>query len=205
MRFANAVLIGVASLAIAGSAAIAEGTQPRTHEMTVRLPDGGIARVEYTGNVAPKVEVSQGPALTFRTGFAPFWSDPAFGELNRVSAEMNQFWASFGRQMAGVMSANENVIRSFDNPNQPIDAAFGKMPAGSYSTVTEFSSNGACSRMVRITSEPGSKPKTTSQMSGDCGKARTRTGVDSGPGQPGNNATAISFRPMGRAARSDSL
>ncbi len=51
-------LAGVAAAALAGTAIAAS---PRTHVMNVPLPDGSVARVEYIGEVAPKVTVAPRP------------------------------------------------------------------------------------------------------------------------------------------------
>src|SRR3546814_8535715 len=65
----TAVLAGAAAIATAGTA-IAAANHNRV--MTIDLPDGSLARIEYQGDVAPKVTVE--PAMRF----APVrFADPA--------------------------------------------------------------------------------------------------------------------------------
>ena len=56
------VLAGMGTTALAGAAIAASRD---THTMNVPLPDGSTARVEYVGNVAPKVTVVPGPTAPF--------------------------------------------------------------------------------------------------------------------------------------------
>jgi hypothetical protein len=49
------MLVAGAAAAIAGTALAATRN---SHVMNVALPDGSVARVEYVGNVAPKVTVT---------------------------------------------------------------------------------------------------------------------------------------------------
>src|SRR3982751_6783022 len=86
----KAVLAGIASLAAAGAAFAAQA--PRFHNMNVHLPDGAVAHVRYSGDVAPVVTVDNVPA--------PGWLDPAgaltgfdpapFAALDRIAAEMDR-------------------------------------------------------------------------------------------------------------------
>ena len=57
-RLPAIVLTGVAAAALAGTAIAAS---PKTHVMNVPLPDGSVARVEYVGDVAPRVTVAPRP------------------------------------------------------------------------------------------------------------------------------------------------
>jgi hypothetical protein len=56
----TAVVASIAALAVVGTAVAASHDN---HVMKLDLPDGSIARIEYKGDVAPKVIVA--PALSF--------------------------------------------------------------------------------------------------------------------------------------------
>src|SRR3546814_2897548 len=82
----TAVLAGAAAIATAGTA-IAAANHNRV--MTIDLPDGSIARIEYPGDVAPKVTVE--PAMRF----APVrFADPAitqpFALFDRIADDMDR-------------------------------------------------------------------------------------------------------------------
>src|SRR3546814_3624443 len=73
----TAVLAGAAAIATAGTA-IAAANHNRV--MTIDLPDGSLARIEYQGDVAPKVTVE--PAMRF----APVrFADPAITDRKSTS------------------------------------------------------------------------------------------------------------------------
>ena len=59
--FQQALLAGVAA-GIVGLSGAAFAQSGKTHVMTVRLPDGGVAQIRYTGDVAPQVSVGEAPA-----------------------------------------------------------------------------------------------------------------------------------------------
>jgi len=172
MKQANAVVAGVAVLAVAGGVAIAANTSKHpVHEITVSLPGGGVEHIRYTGSVAPEVVVTDGPALSVSSENNPFfWPGPNFAELDRISAEMDHFWTSFDKQMAGLMNADQDLIaRMASDPNKPLMASFVKLPSGGYSYVSQFSLNGACAKSVTITQHAGdAKPQVVSKVSGNC-------------------------------------
>jgi hypothetical protein len=158
-------LAGAAALAIAGTAfAATPKLSSNTHVMTVPLPDGSVARVEYTGNVAPKVTVEPRPLGEF--GWAPM-ALPSF--------------AGFDRMMADIQRQSEQMIRQAQElakhpaaPGaQPYIAAYSNLPAGQTSeTVVSVNSNGRSSstRTTEVVSQgPGKPPKVTSSVTGDCG------------------------------------
>ena len=167
MRLPKFLLATTALIALAGAtSAIASGSKPVQHEMTVSLPYGGTAHVLYTGNSPPKVTVTDRPdAIGWEPNF--FGADSAFAELDRISAQMDRVWERFDQQMA--QFAASPVFGSSDN--LATLAASGKLPPGAkeYSFVSTFTSNGFCTRFVRVTSEANAKPQVISQASGDCG------------------------------------
>lgn len=162
--------------------------------MTVRLPGGSVEHIRYSGNVPPRVIIREAPDV-FDAGFGPVLADPAFADLERISAEMNQFWMSFDRRMAAAVRADDGLLAAVQNPDQPIGVRFGNIPAGSYASVSEFSTNGVCTNIIRIIARPGqTKPEVVSRTSGDCGKATGGDAVHVAPPAPENRAIPVSLR-----------
>lgn len=157
----TAVLAGAAAIATAGTA-IAAANHNRV--MTIDLPDGSLARIEYQGDVAPKVTVE--PAMRF----APVrFADPAitapFALFDRIAADMDRQMDAMFRQVRMLEAAAARGT-TLDR------AAFGTLPAGtvSYRFVSTSTGNGTCSRSIQITSlGADQQPKVVSSSSGDCG------------------------------------
>lgn len=156
----TAVLVGAAAIATAGTA-IAAANDNRV--MTVDLPDGSLARIDYQGDVAPKVTVQ--PAIRFvPVGFA----DPAvtapFALLDRIAADMDR--------QVNAMVQQTRMLEAAAASGATLDwAALGNLPAGtvSYRFVSTRSGNGACRRSVQVTSlGADQQPKVVSSSSGDC-------------------------------------
>ncbi|HEY7977960.1 MAG TPA: hypothetical protein VID67_07180 [Rhizomicrobium sp.] len=147
MRKIQTVLLAGA-LALAGTAAFAAGND--VHHMTVRLADGSVANIEYTGDVAPKVSLAAPGPMTFaafpQMGFAPF---AGFAQIDAMmNAQMRQMQQQIDAMMAMPMGANA-----------PIEAAFGK--AGS----------NFCAQSVRITTDANGKQNIERKTAGNCGGA----------------------------------
>jgi hypothetical protein len=149
---------GIAAAALAGSAYAAA---PKTHVMNVPLPDGSVARVEYVGDVAPRVTIAPRPFaaadMPWATPFPSFAGfDRIIQEMNRQTAEMMRQAQQIGRQPAGAA---------------PYIASYGNLPAGETSTTVVSVSNGGqtCTRSTEVVSQgPGKPPKVTSSVSGQC-------------------------------------
>jgi hypothetical protein len=186
----KAVLAGIASLAVAGAALAAEA--PRFHTMTVNLPDGAVAHVRYSGDVAPTVTVDPAPARAFDSLGLFDGFDPApFAALDRIAAEMDRQAAVMLRQ-ARVGAAGA--------PGFDLIAA-GGLPASAagYSFVSQTTSDGSCTRSVEMTKAgPNAKPNIVTHESGDCdnGGAAPRP---SAPGAPQPDASAA-LKPVKPAA-----
>jgi hypothetical protein len=165
--------VGVAAAALAG-AAVAAG--PKTHVMKVPLPDGSVARVEYVGDIAPKVSVAPRPMATADMPWAaPFPSFAGFDrmieQIQRQSQEMMRQAQQMARQPAGAA---------------PYIASYGNLPAGGTSTTVVSVSNGGatCTRTTEVVSQgPGKPPKVTSNVTGEC-----VANVPQRPGGPSNPA-----------------
>ena len=114
----KAVLAGVASLAVAGAAWAAEKpAKPQVQVMEVALPDGGVARISYSGDVAPQVGVSRMDKDAIPAAF-----DPApFAAMDRIMAEMD----ARAVQMMGRMREMQ-VRMAADRSRYPVLLANGK-------------------------------------------------------------------------------
>lgn len=163
-----AVLAGVAAVAAMGTALAASHN---SHVMKVGLPDGTVARIEYQGDVAPKVTVAPASSL------APIaWLDsfePAPLELfDRIAADME-------RQSDVMMRRVRALPLPAMADNGKIDlTALRSLPPGtvSYSFVSMTNGKSTCSRSVQVTSVgPGQQPKVVSNSSGDCREAPSAT------------------------------
>jgi hypothetical protein len=147
MRKIQTTLIAGA-LALAGTAAFAAGND--VHHMNVRLADGSVANIEYTGDVAPRVSLAAPRPMTFaafpRMGFAPF---AGFAQIDAMmNAQMRQMQQQISAMMAMPMGANA-----------PIEAAFGKA-GGNF-----------CAQSVRITMDANGKQNIERKTAGNCGGA----------------------------------
>ena len=193
MRSLQTVLLaGVAAAAI-GFSGVALAQNADTHLMTVRLPDGGVAQIRYTGNVAPQVSLSQSPAAL--DVFAPmpslFGPNSPFAELDRISAEIDHQAAAMFRQA--------RTIAAEARSGQLTEAAMRNLPPGSqsYTFISEASGSGVCSQSVEITSRGnGAPPRVVSHSSGNCGPMGGATGTVNLPtatplGQPGPVWTSV--------------
>jgi hypothetical protein len=151
-------LAGTAALALAGSCGLALAGAPERHEMTVRLPDGGTARIEYTGNVPPKVTFARNP---FAVSF--FGAGSPFAELDRISAQMD-------REMAAMMSEGAGMPMPSADPNPLFEANLSQAGSGS----------GFCMKSVEITQSGSEKPKVVQHSAGNCSPAQA-TGLAAEP------------------------
>ena len=155
MRKAYAiVLAGLGAASIAGAAVAASRD---THTMNVPLPDGSTARVEYVGNVAPKVTVVPAPVSPFG-----LFDRSMFDMHRQIDAMMREVDAMTRMPVAG--APNLNV------------AAYGNAPEGTQSITVVSTSNGGktCTRTTEVTAQgSGQPPKVVTNVSGDCGTATT--------------------------------
>ena len=147
------VLAGLGAVMLTGAAAAASRD---THILNVALPDGATARVEYVGNVAPKVTVTPAPVAG---PFAPFGMfDRSMFDMDRqIDAMMRQVDTMAKIPIAGTPGLNV--------------AAYGNAPAGSESVTVVSTSNGSktCTRTTEVTAQGvGKPPKVVTNVSGDC-------------------------------------
>ena len=149
------VLAGLGAVTLTGAAAAASRD---THILNVALPDGATARVEYVGNIAPKVTVTPAPVAGPFAQFGMF--DRSMFDMDRqIDAMMRQVSEMTRQPIAGAPGLNV--------------AAYGNAPAGSSSVTIVSTSNGTqtCTRRTDVTSQgPGKAPKVVSSLSGNCGE-----------------------------------
>jgi hypothetical protein len=148
------VLAGLGAVTLTGAAVAASRD---THVLNVPLPDGSTAKIEYVGNVAPKVTVTPAPV---------FGGFPAFGMFDRTMADMQ-------RQIDAMMrQANEMASHPVAGLPGMNVAGYGNAPAGAQSVTVVSTSNGTktCMRTTEVTAQgPGKAPKVVTNVSGDCG------------------------------------
>lgn len=158
--------VGMAAAALAGTAIAAA---PQTHVMNVPLPDGSVARVEYVGEIAPKVTIAPRATAEARGAWGMQFPslagfDRMFEQMQRQSQEMIRRAQEMARRPAGPGAA-------------PYIASFGNLPAGQTSTTLVSVSNGGstCTRTTEMVSQgPGKPPKVTSSVSGQCSDGATQ-------------------------------
>ncbi len=143
----NALLAGAAVVTLAGAASLAQAqtvdTPANVHVMNVRLPDGSVQQIGYTGDVPPRVV------------FVPVAQqvESPFAMMQRLSEQMD-------RQMAMMMQAFSPMMAQ-PFAGAPIQAGFGAMPAGA----------GVCMRSVSVTYDGSGQPHVVSKTAGNCGPA----------------------------------
>lgn len=179
-KLRTAVLTGIATLAVAGVgyAAIRD-----MHVMKVDLPDGSVARIEYKGDVAPKVTVAPTSAIV-PARFGDLFDDAPFSALDRITAEMDR------RARAMLQEANALQASPLFGDGKPDLAVLSKLPAGTfhYQFVSTSDRSGVCNRSLEVRSYgPAQKPEVVSTSSAACSPA-------------GSPAAAASAAPESRAS-----
>lgn len=155
MRFTRTtILAGGAALLLAGTAAAAA---EKLHRINVALPDGSVAQVEYTGDVAPKVAVV--PVDVSPIAFDPF--------------------AGF-EQLAAAMEAQQQAMMQQIAAMQQAASRGEALPAGvHYSYVSSTTDANGCTQTVQYSSDGGAAtPKVTRASSGNCDAVKPQGPVD---------------------------
>jgi hypothetical protein len=192
----SATLATAVALAIAGltGAAVAQ-TQ---HVMSVRLPDGTIEHIRYTGDVPPEIRFGP-PFDQARFIPAPDPFDGAFAQLERISAAMD-------REAAAMFSAASGAPALLDVQDGPMRLDVSNLPPGvqGYSVSTVISGNGTCTRSAEyIAGGHGQQPHVVTRTSGACGPhaaqqhepARTRAHRTIAPHRPSDLVEAAYHPP----------
>jgi hypothetical protein len=191
--------IGLAGLAYAGDSGL--------KTLSLQLPGGQVARIEYSGPVQPQLVVvpltpsgrAMPVALPMIAGGAnpavpsapynPFAAPDSFAQLDRISAMLNQ-------QAAAMMQAVQIMALPPLAGGAMVPAAMTGAPSGpggiSYSFVA-FSSGtgGTCMQSIQMTSGgQGQAPHIVQQSAGSCGGAKA--GVPAvNPVSPSNRVPAL--------------
>jgi hypothetical protein len=162
----TALFAGVAVLGVAGLAAAASND---AHVLNLRLPDGSVEQIRYTGDTPPQVRLAQ-PAPAFIV-YNPF------AEMARISAAMD-------RQEA-MMMQQASSLQAVAGPHGLIQVDVSHLPAGvqGFSMVSTLSGNGVCTQSVQYTSTGDGEPaKVLTKTSGDCAAApRAQLGMGAAP------------------------
>jgi hypothetical protein len=172
----RAILVAGAAAAIAGTALAATSN---SHVMNVPLPDGSVARVEYVGNVAPKVTVAPAPLArdAWMSGL------PSFAEFDRMFEQMDRQMRRIEQGPRQPIGTSGMVLGTAPGMNV---ASYGNLPARVDSVSVVSVSNGAssCTRTTEVVSQgPGKPPKVTTNVSGHCG-AEPQAAPGAAPGMP---------------------
>lgn len=161
-RIPKLLCAGAAAAVLAGTAALADNI----HHMTVRMPDGGQAHIDYVGDKAPAVRFLTPDMVRARLP-VQVWSP--FGDMERISAAMDAMSADLDRRMTmALRQARELTAAPMPGLNS---AGLKALPPGTRSWSVTTISNGkdVCTRSVRVTSTgKDARPQVVSNTSGDC-------------------------------------
>lgn len=156
MRKLPTALLAAGALALSAGGALAASERMKT--MQVALPDGSVAQIRYSGEVAPRVRVVPVEAREVAA------YDP-FAEMERISAMMRARHAAMMREMAELQRQAATVAAS----GAPGVVVTGNVPAGTRYSYTVVTSNGNCTQRVEYRSDGSrAQPKVTQASSGDC-------------------------------------
>lgn len=156
-KLRTTILAGAAALIAIGAAGAATA---ETRHMNVTLPDGSVAHIEYTGEVAPRVTVAPASART-----TPFAFDP-FAGFERIAAMMEAQRQAMMRHMAALEKAVSRAVEAGPEPFTLV----GSPPAGAHYTYVSMTTDAnGCTRSVEYRSDgSGAAPKVTRTSAGDC-------------------------------------
>ncbi len=159
-KLKNALVAGAAVLGLAGAAAAAD-----RHVISVDLPSRTVAHMTYKDEVSPSVKVVPVGEL----GLLPMsrfeWTSP-FDGFDQLIAEMRAQHIAMMRQAAAIAAQ----AGAGDSAGAPRFAAEGGFPAGSYryTFISTSTGDGACGRVVEVTSRPNAAPQRVSRSFGNC-------------------------------------
>lgn len=184
-----ALLAGVGSVALVGAAAAQDLS---AHRMTVRLPNGAIEQIQYSGDVAPRITIAppgtEAPAngteaALFRApddgfGGLGFGPNSPFAAMEQISAEMNLQAANLLRQVDAL------AAQPMMGMPAPIAIDMTRLPRGAegYSFTATITPNGACRQsMIVIGARPGQPPRVIRRSEASCGIASGLPAFDRAP------------------------
>lgn len=167
-KIRTAVLTGVAAVAAIGTALAASHD---SHMMKVGLPDGTLARIEYEGDVAPKVTVTPASSVA-PIAWLDLFGPGSLALFDRIAADMDRQSDLMIRQVRAL------PLPAMADGGKIDLTALRSLPPGavSYSFVSTTNGGSTCSRSVQVTSlGSGQPPKVVSNSSGDCREAPSAT------------------------------
>lgn len=166
----SAFLIGAGLIAAAGLASQAlaqqETRQPAIrHQMTVRLPDGSLEVIRYSGDQPPAAEFrgASDPTSYTVTAFDPFDDASPFAEMQRISAEMD-------RETAAMFNNAQFLAQWPAGADSVMKVDLSRLPKGAqgYTMISTTSSKGTCTRFMEYISSGSDKPQVRTSSSGNC-------------------------------------
>lgn len=163
---------GAAAVALLG-AGVAEAATAGLHTMKLDAPDGSVVHVEYTGDVAPRVEIV--PADARAPATVPMMVDP-FAGMERISAMMDAQMNAMMQRAALIQqqtaSMQQHAVATTDG--EPGLTVAGGVPQGVHMTYYSSSTDAnGCTRSISYSSDgSGAQPKMTQAASGGCDAAQ---------------------------------
>jgi len=167
----NAFLVGAGLIAATGLASQAFAQQKieqstRTHQMTVRLPDGSLEMIRYSGSQPPAITFRDGsdPAFPLIAAFDPFGTASPFADMERISAAMD-------REAATMMNNPRLFAQWPDGADDLMKVDLSRLPAGArgYSMISTTSGKGTCTQTMEYFNSGNGKPQVKTSSSGRCG------------------------------------
>jgi hypothetical protein len=152
-KFRTLILAGAVTGAAAAIAGTAAAEPAKTHILTVRLPDGSLEKIRYTGDRPPVVDLapSAGDAA-FLPVFDDFWSP--FADLERMSSALDGM--------------------AYGNPDGLFNIDLDRLPPGAqgYTMVSTLSGHGFCTRSTKyVSAGHGKPPRVETKTTGNCAPA----------------------------------
>ncbi len=159
------IVVGLSAIALVGAAGWAAAqSRAHTHVMTVRLPNGAVEQIRYTGDIAPRVAVSAlgAPIVLATPTAAPFdWAGP-FALMDQITARMDGQSLGMLQQLGALAMPGPQAAAEFGVP------AIGQ----GLSFASSLTGKGVCGHSVAITSTgDGKAPQVVSKSWGDCAAA----------------------------------
>ncbi len=163
-------LIGAAALSVAGACA-AQAASSNLHTMLVNLPDGSVAHVQYSGDVAPRIVLQPVDMVE-----APTPMPDVFASMAQVSAMMDRQAAAMMQQAA--LMQHEALAPAGINPQGITAASMANLPQGMHMTyVSSTTDASGCTRTVSYSSDgtANTAPKVTQAASDGCNAVKPNT------------------------------
>ncbi|WP_404710407.1 hypothetical protein [Sphingomonas sp. MMS24-J13] len=131
--------------------------------MKFDLPDGLVARIEYQGDVAPRVTLAP-TSTVMPVGLFDLFDSAPLAAFDRIAAEMDRQTDAMLREVHMLQAAPLPGSGGLDL------AALGKLPPGTvqYRFVSTSDGSGTCDRSVVTSYGPDQRAKVVSRSSGDC-------------------------------------